>query len=208
MAATKIMVVRHAEKPGDYNGKSYTGVSETGASDPESLVTFGWERAGALPTLFAPARGSLQSPLLATPSTLFASDPGKSSEKDHAGDAGPSQRPYQTILALATKLNVAIDTTFKKKKYAEMVSAALAASGVVLISWQHQDIPSLGEEILKQTGTTTLTVPSAWPGDRYDLVWVFDRPVGSGPITAFNQVPQLLPAGDLDSILPVPLLPG
>ncbi|HYQ03075.1 MAG TPA: hypothetical protein VER96_30590 [Polyangiaceae bacterium] len=206
MPATKIMVVRHAEKPAVYNGSSYTGVNATGASDPESLVTLGWERAGALAALFAPARGSLQSPLLATPASLFASDPSKSSDPDDAGDSGPSQRPYQTISALAAKLGITIDTTFKKKKFAHMVTAALAAPGTVLVSWQHEDIPSLGTEILKQTGTTQLTLPSKWPGARYDLVWVFDRPTGSGPIVAFNQVPQLLLAGDLDSILPVPPL--
>jgi hypothetical protein len=206
MAATKIMVVRHAEKPGKYNNEKYTGVGETGVSDKESLITLGWERAGALVTLFAPTRGSLQSPLLARPTTLFASNPSDIWEEDAAGDAGPSKRPYQTISALAAKLALPIDTTFKKNDHSEMVSAALAANGVVLISWQHQDIPKIGRELLKDPRTPPLTVPKEWPGERYDLVWVFDRPAGSGPIIAFNQVPQLLLAGDLDSILPVPPL--
>jgi hypothetical protein len=61
MGATKIMVIRHAEKPGSYNGAQYEGVNTFGtiAGDDgaKHLVTLGWERAGALVTLFAPPRG-------------------------------------------------------------------------------------------------------------------------------------------------------
>ena len=32
MGATKIMVVRHAEKPGVYNGQSYSGIGSLRAS--------------------------------------------------------------------------------------------------------------------------------------------------------------------------------
>ncbi len=31
MGATKIMVIRHAEKPGSYNGVQYAGVNNLGA---------------------------------------------------------------------------------------------------------------------------------------------------------------------------------
>ena len=44
MGATKIMVIRHAEKPGAYGNQSYGGVNALGAADSESLVTLGWER--------------------------------------------------------------------------------------------------------------------------------------------------------------------
>jgi hypothetical protein len=77
-----------------------------------------------------------------------------------------------------------------------MADAALQCDGVVLIAWQHQDIPAIGHHILKHTGTSELPVPASWPSERYDLVWVFDRPSGSGRITSFSQVPQLLLAGD------------
>jgi hypothetical protein len=43
-------------------------------------------------------------------------------------------------------------------------------------------------------------IPQSWPtgpqGARYDLVWVFDRPAGSGPITGFTLFAQMLLAGD------------
>jgi hypothetical protein len=103
---------------------------------------------------------------------------------------------------VAAKLGLAIDTSFKKDKYKPMTDAALACDGMVLIAWQHQDIPAIGTHLLKRSGASGIALPTAWPQDRYDLVWVFDRPSGSGPITAFTQVPQLLLAGDQDSVLP------
>lgn len=125
----------------------------------------------------------------------------KKSGKEHE----PSQRPFQTISALAAKLKLTADTSHKKDKYAKMVKHALEQSGTVLISWQHQDIlpkdsgdDCIVNELLQQTGTTGLTnIPSGpWPGPRYDMVFVLDRPSGTGPFTAFTQVPQLLLAGD------------
>jgi hypothetical protein len=46
MAATKIMIVRHAERPPDDG--SIDGVSQSGAKDPKDLIVRGWQRAGAL----------------------------------------------------------------------------------------------------------------------------------------------------------------
>ena len=78
MGATKIMVIRHAEKPGSYNGVNYFGVdgvgSVSGVAGEKHLVTLGWERAGALVGLFALPHGP-ETPVLATPQFLFASDP-------------------------------------------------------------------------------------------------------------------------------------
>ena len=212
MGATKIMVIRHAEKPGSYNGVQYAGVNNLGtlAGDDgkEHLVTLGWKRAGALVTLFAEPWGP-KTPSLVTPQFLFASDP-IAKHDDDPGDEGPSQRPYETLSALAAKLNLSIDISYGKKKYAEMVASALACDGPVLIAWQHEDIalttktgdPGISQEILTQTGTEeTFNIPTHWPsgpaGARYDLVFVFDRPSGNGPITGFTLLPQRLLAGDL-----------
>jgi hypothetical protein len=208
MGATKIMVIRHAEKPGSYSGVNYFGVDDVGSvsgvAGEKHLVTPGWERAGALVGLFALPHGP-ETPVLATPQFLFASDPVAQSD-DVPGDEGPSQRPHETLTALAAKLGPTIDTSHRKKHYAKMVKAALACDGVVLIAWQHEDIaltaktgvPGISQEILTQTGTSgTLGVPTTWPGDRYDLVFVFDRPSGTGPVTAFALFPQQLLAGDL-----------
>ncbi|MEO1090523.1 MAG: hypothetical protein AAFX81_07820 [Pseudomonadota bacterium] len=205
MGATKIMVIRHAEKPAHYAGHAYRGVTPAGHRSDKSLVTLGWERAGALVTLFAPPHGPL-APHLATPEHLVAADPDEEAEDGahHGHHDEPSQRPYQTVSGIAAKLGLTIDKAFAKDAFADMADAALARSGVVLISWQHQDIPDLCRHVLKQTDTPAdrFALPPKWHGDRYDLVWVFDRPSGDGPITGFVQVPQLLLAGDRESVLP------
>lgn len=207
MGATTIMIVRHAEKPDTYNNQAYNGVNALatacGKQGSEDLVTLGWERAGGLVTLFAPPWGP--KPSLATPQTLFASDPTKDkddTDNSKSKDSEPSQRPYETLTAVAAALGanaatpLPINTSFSKKHYDDMVTAALAANGVVLIAWQHEDIPSIGQSILKQTNTTNVKIPASWSGKRYDLVWVFNRPSGSGQIASFAQVAQFLLAGD------------
>jgi hypothetical protein len=200
MSVTRIMVLRHAEKPGVYHGVSYEGVRADGRADPKSLVTLGWERAGGLVTLFVPPWGPAHG--LSVPTQLFAADPEDKGDGGRGGsDDEPSQRPYQTLTPVARTLGLPIDTKGKKARFKEMADAALRCDGVVLIAWQHQDIPAIGHHFLKHTDTPRLTIPATWPDERYDLVWVFDRPSGSGPIISFSQVPQLLLAGDQQGVI-------
>jgi hypothetical protein len=206
--ATKIMVIRHAEKPGKYGGgQQYNGVDLTGAASGSSLVTLGWQRAGGLVTLFAPPWGP-KAPL-ATPQFLYAADPDDKPDTDSTGD-GPSQRPYETILPLSAALTLKIDKKHKKKDFPKMVKDAVAKPGVVLIAWQHGEIglkngsgdPGISQCILDETGTKqTFNIPTTWPKGsngvaRYDLVFVFHRPAGSGGITAFSMFAQMLLEGD------------
>src|SRR5262249_48419014 len=211
MDATKIMVIRPGERPVRHNGQQYAGINNLGTvagnDATKHLVTLGWERAGALVILFAPPWGP--KPSLATPQFLFASDPTPKHDDD-AGDEGPSERPYETLTALAAKLGLTIDASHRKNHYARMVTSALACEGAVLVAWQHEDIalttktgsPGIRQEILTQTGTTgNFNIPESWPGGpagaRHDLVFVFDRPNGDGPITGFAMLAQQLLAGDL-----------
>lgn len=179
--ATKIMLIRHAEKPADSGPP--LGVSIMGEPDPESLIPEGWQRGGALAPFFCPSDGEFADPGLARPQSLFASGIGHHSH---------SLRPQQTITPTSQKLGIAINTTFLKADGVAMINDAMAATGVVLICWEHQDIPAIANQIL---GNAT-TVPQKWPGDRFDVVWVFDL----NPLTrsySFNQIPQLLLAGDV-----------
>ena len=210
MGATRIMVIRHAEKPGSYNGTQYFGVNPTGdiagKDGSKQLITTGWQRAGALVTLFAPPWGP--KPGLDTPVYLFASNP--DSDSSDTDDAGPSQRPYETLTPLAAKLGLTIDIHDKKSHYDKMVTKALDRDGAVLIAWQHEDIalltkdgqPGISQSILTQTQTSDgkFNIPQTWPngpqGARYDLVFVFDRPAGTGPIENFSLIAQMLLAGD------------
>jgi hypothetical protein len=178
MPATKIMIVRHAEKPG---GK-VKGVTTAGSENRQELVVRGWQRSGALVRLFAPRHGKFVDRHLARPKTIFASNVGKHSE---------SLRPQHTVLALATLLEVKFDLSFLKGNEAGLVKAALAAKGPVLIAWEHEDIPTIVNGIV---GNDT-TCPQKWPDARFDLVWILDRRK-SGSGWKFRQVPQLLLPGD------------
>ena len=211
--ATTIMVIRHAEKPGTYNGERYAGVNATGTvcgkDAARHLTTVGWERAGGLVSLFAPPWGPQRG--LDTPQYLYAADPDSKDLDSGSESTGEvtSRRPHQTLTAVAAKLRVQINTDYPKKHYDKMVAHALEQPGVVLICWQHEEIPlenpekqpGISQCILSETGTkVTLDVPKSWPAAngkaRYDLVFVFRRPTGTGPIASFTVVPQFLLPGD------------
>jgi hypothetical protein len=182
--ASKIMVIRHGEKPPDFGH----GINSKGERDNSSLAVQGWQRAGALAALFDPSRGLLQSPELTIPQFIYAT----------AVAPHTSERPEETIQPLADKLGLSVitgppppATPFLKGDYAAMVSSAVASNGVVLICWQHEDIPEIANLIL---GTNTIP-KGCWPGSRYDMVWVFDLGA-KGQYQPLVQVPQLLLHGD------------
>jgi hypothetical protein len=178
MPATKIMLIRHAEKP---EGKA-VGVTADGKEDAEELIVRGWQRSGALVRFFDPRNGNFVDPRLAQPKTIFASGVGKHSN---------SLRPQHTVLELATVLKITLDLKFPKGNETDLAKAAAAATGPVLIAWEHEDIPTIGNTIV---GNST-TCPQKWDGARFDLVWVLDQKTGGW---SFAQVPQLLLSGDSD----------
>ena len=182
--APKVMMIRHAEKPIPADPKSspatpaYSGIDIYGNPDKDSLIPQGWQRAGALNGLFTSSSGPLP-----TPQFLFA--PNKFGN-------GTSKRPYETITPLSQKLEIPINppqAEYAKTDYEAMLTAATACKGVVLISWEHGEIPALAAWILNNKSAPK------WPGDRFDIVWIFDLDAASGAY-AFNQAPQLLLAGD------------
>jgi hypothetical protein len=176
----KIMLIRHGEKPA--NSHPPSGVTSEGEPEKESLTVRGWQRAGALACLFAPADGRFQDPSLAEPQFLFASEPRKRKG---------SRRPLETITPLAEKLAIRINSNFHKEEALEMLDEAYLCRGVVLICWQREFIPQIANHILADE----TTAPQDWPEDRFDMVWVFDRDAASARYS-FKQVPQSLLMGD------------
>ena len=178
--ADRIMLIRHAEKPGDLPPPF--GVDETGQQNKEELAVRGWQRAGAVAALFAPGTAASRNPLLATPQTVYATR-----QEHHAN----SLRPQHTVGPLAAVLGIAPKLDFTVGDEAALASAAQSAAGPVLICWHHERIPDIANAIL---GNST-TCPQHWPDDRFDVVWVFDRTPGQAG-WQFSQVPQQLLAGD------------
>ncbi len=191
--ADKLMLIRHAEKPTapDSPGvvTSY-GLLESGEHSVYGLTVRGWQRAGALAMLFGPEGAGFRPESLVTPQIIFASGIGPHSR---------TLRMQQTIAPLREKLGTAASINFEYKKGEEeaMVEAALhSAAFNVLICWSHEGIPLIAAKILGEANQA----PQAWPEERYDLVWVFDRSPGARNWT-FHQVPQMLLSGDSIDII-------
>jgi len=178
MTCSKIMLIRHAERPSP--DKMIRGVSEKGVKDKEELTVRGWQRAGALVRFFAPLDNHFVHPALERPNSLFACK---------AGPAAPSLRPQHSLLPLAELIQADLNCDYFEGEEELLVKKALFAKGPVLIAWKHRTMSVIANSIL---GNKT-TAPQVWPLDRYDLVWVFDRQDKSW---TFTQVPQLLLAGD------------
>jgi hypothetical protein len=77
---------------------------------------------------------------------------------------------------------------FPEGEEQQLVAAAVAVDGVVLISWHHEGIPAIKDALLGDH-----SAPRNWDKERFDLVWVFTRTATGW---RFEQVPQLLLAGD------------
>jgi hypothetical protein len=180
--APKIMIIRHAEKPA---GK-VAGVDETGASSAHDLSVRGWQRAGALACLFAPAHGPLQNALLAKPAFIFASAAATDPEP---GDT-KSRRSEETVTPLAHLIGVDISLKFGKGQETALAKAAQACNGPVLIAWRHEGINAIAGSILG----AEVALPS-WPKERFDVVYVLTLNPSTGTYS-FAQVTQRLLAGD------------
>jgi hypothetical protein len=178
--ATRIMIVRHAEKPA--SDFSPYGVTVNGKRSKESLTARGWQRAGALANLFAPTDGHFQNRFLAEPQFLYTSKFIK---------RRGSKRPIETITPLAEKLAIKINSDFPRFAVDKLLADVFRCKGVVLICWQREYIPKIAAAIMGGEGS----VPAAWPEARFDMVWVFDRSRSSARYR-FHQVPQGLLMGD------------
>jgi len=182
--ATKIMIIRHGEKPSDDH--SIRGVAEDGAHDPNELSVRGWQRAGALIRLFAPPNGHFGHAALETPDAIFACAPDEHTK---------SVRSEHTVLLLAQFLNKAVDLHHRKGAEDKLVAAVTATKGVALIAWEHNAIPDLAAAI---TGNNH-TCPTKWPDSRFDVVWILERRTASGWM--FTQAPQLVLPGDRGDVI-------
>ena len=174
-ATRRVMLIRHAEEPD--KGAGILGVDESGRPDAEALSVRGWQRAGALAGLFAsgPGHGSAPKPL-APPVAVFA-----------ATDAGKSRRPLCTVLPLARRLGLEVDTRFGSEgDTAPLLTAVLACCGPVLLCWRHQAMADIAQALCGGPARP-------WDPARYDLVWVFER---QGDAWQLTELPQRLLAGD------------
>jgi hypothetical protein len=177
MTPSKIIFIRHAEKP--ENG--VVGVSPSGTEDGESLTVKGWQRAGALISVFAGAPAAVNK---LVPNVVFASGLGVDSA---------SRRPQQTVTPLVQHLSMTgrVDfvTSHLKEELQPLMGDVLTRDGVALICWEHKRIPAL-VRLLPHAPE----VPNQWDDLRFDVTWIFDR---DGDTWRLSQAPHLLLQGDI-----------
>jgi hypothetical protein len=186
-----IFVIRHAEKPEGPHQPPF-GVNKDGVQDHHSLWPVGWVRAGALTALFAPADGHFRTGVQA-PTVLRSNWYGdKKTTAEH--------RSYETIHPLSRRLGLKIKSTTEAGNEKQLIEDILGDdSGATLVCWEHSRIPALACHIPTGPGTV---IPSRWPDDRYDIIWSFRRQRDEpSPRYAFSQLPQMLLAGDKDSVI-------
>jgi hypothetical protein len=192
VAPKQIYVIRHGEKPADLASPKDSptppfGVDVNGNQNDHSLLPRGWQRSGALAVLFDPAVGPLRDGLL-TPTTLFSPDYGKA-------DKTQGHRTYETIQGLSARLAVPINNSYAEGQESTLAGDVIADfTGVVLICWEHHHIPAIATALPTVAGTQ---IPTAWPGDRFDVIWSFTlQPDASSTTYEFSQIPQQLLSGD------------
>jgi hypothetical protein len=183
MSALTILIIRHAEKPGESWPGS--GLTPDGIIDKKSLVIRGWQRAGSWSALFGAGLGGLDYP---APSVIYAASPNATTGDD------PSQRPYETIIPLAARLELTPDTKFALGQEAQLVTTVVGQTGVVLVSWEHK---AIARAILPAiaNGQSLPGMPTKWDGTRFDVVLRFDRPSPEVP-WFFRQLCPCLLSGD------------
>jgi hypothetical protein len=189
---TKIMIIRHGEKPARSPGKkgSWDVLVDGESGDGKSLIVPGWQRAGALNVFFAPYKAKPANPKIATPDYIYAANP-----------EGESHRPCETVTPLAAWLGYQQGSSQFNVTYnigsgeAQLAKSALSLSGVVLICWEHDNImPNLMRTIHEAVPIANYaSIPNPWP-DVFYLVWVLDLTGSSYVWTSLN---QNLMAGDV-----------
>jgi len=178
MSSLTLLFIRHAEKP-DHDSLG-PGLTIDGQPDKKSLVIRGWHRAGAWAALF----GANSTDDFPQPQTIFAAAP-------ETEGANPSQRPYETIIPLAERLQLTPVVDFPKGEETRLAQQLAQLAGVVLVCWEHKSL--VASLIPALVGTQRIDgVPTVWDDSRFDVVLRFDR-ASPGQGWSFRQLfPRLL----------------
>jgi hypothetical protein len=167
MRPSKVLIIRHGEKPGN------PGVDAP--DDGADLSTKGYERAGALAP-FVPAT-------FGKPDYLFAT---KASHH--------SNRPVETITPLATALELRIYDEYADNEFVQLAAKLTSDSKydgkLLLICWHHGTIPEL------TTSLGGMPPATHWPSASFDRVWVIDYARQSDDPIPVQDLPQRLLFGD------------
>jgi hypothetical protein len=180
VSVRKVILIRHTEKPDPASG--ILGVNDCGQPDSRSLSVKGWLRAGALFNVFD-ARGGDG---IERPQSIVACRPDTS-----------SARSYYTVRALAERFALDVDVRFGHGEEKELVAALETMTGVVLIAWKHRGFPKIAAHLARGRFET----PAEWSPQRFDPIWIFERPSPGADWTFRIESQALFPEDRADAAI-------
>jgi hypothetical protein len=88
------------------------------------------------------------------------------------GTATVHARMFETVIPLAVKYNLVINSQFSEINSAGVAADIIGKEGTVLLVWEHRAIPS----IVRSLGVHNFTL--TWGDNDYDSIWIINFPKG------------------------------
>ena len=93
------------------------------------------------------------------------------------GNSTRHARMFQTVIPLAAKYNLVINTSHAEKDSIAMATDIKSKTGTILIVWEHKAIAP----IIRSLGITAPDLK--WPDNDYDSIWIVTFPNGVATLT-------------------------
>ena len=92
------------------------------------------------------------------------------------GDKTSHSRMFETVIPLAVKYNLAINSKFDEKDVKGLAAEIKTEKGTVLVVWEHSMIPGLVHAL-------GISDDLNWPGEDYDSIWIVTYSNGIATLT-------------------------
>jgi len=106
----------------------------------------------------------------------------------NTGKTTRSVRMLQTVTPFAVEHNLVLNTNFKNDEVKKAATDVLQKSGVVLMVWEHSNIPDLAKEL-------GVTGKLKWKDEDYGSIWIIEFNKKSSPPVLRIEQENLNPKG-------------
>ncbi|EHQ26261.1 histidine phosphatase family protein [Mucilaginibacter paludis] len=104
------------------------------------------------------------------------------------GESTQHARMFQTVLPLAAKYNLTVNTVHQERDSVQVAADFKAKKGTILMVWEHKAIAS----IVRSLGVDDKNL--RWPDSDFDSIWIITFPKGVPTLTKDKQ--GLKPSAD------------
>ena len=92
------------------------------------------------------------------------------------GESTNHARMFQTVVPLAVKYDLTLNSKFAESDVAGVAKDVLTHTGLVLMVWEHSQIPSLAAAL-------GVSQPPPWKKGDFDSIWVISYAAGQASVT-------------------------